>query len=882
MEPANVSRSSYVVEDGGGTGAKVSITRLNAPALPYTHVPGSLKQVRGNHAISRKRARQAQSPAATASGKPVSSALDHLPNFRSLEHPFRGSTAGSPSLDHVGSWPDYPRNIPPMTRAQSMQHIPGPLMVAQGDVLSRSVPGAPHNPLDDYQLFDADQGAAIQSPLIDQEACQLELPPLPAFPVLYRRPQQPQAHQASPAYSTAAPSHQSQGQWRQLRHAHPAESHQRPDGSSSTPAQHDHLFPMALLEGCEQAGLSDPPPHPITHPPRNPTPMTVREPSSPLLAQHVIAQEGQGRNSRQKTVNSSGIPSPGMVPPQPAQQDSSVPENHLHGCQNQALMDGAAGSGAPSAAHGQALGLRNLWYEAPGWDLRRAVTQPHELQQMAGDMRDAQASGPIASRCAGQVSNSLEEALILQSQEAARVAPDITAVPQNDFCAFNAALPQQSAYPHADLKPESHMQHVRRLQPAATYSQNTNPEPRRAASDPWSLLPGPPPDDALPWDAQPEPYAYARQPTWNASHPDGMHESALAESRVLLAPQDHVRSAVAAEQAGAGSQSLPAYLDRHVIVAQQEQASSSPRQAHIQAMQQSMRNQASLREPAGFRAMLTPLRHSADLEESLVQSARAMRSGSLQPPTNAAMSAHGQSSQTPGPLQPNDVNVSSNTAAQEQDMHAFPSRPARQALRTDLPSDRNGSGSTASASALDHHALRPLLPLFSLGSLNTADQHQGTHAATSALDHHHGPPLLLPIFSLDSLNTADQQPGHQDAALQEGPVVALPQAHRAFPYQPLCDDPHIPRETGMYDDEAFMQGGLLTSGAGPWSHSERLLPNPANLPRMHLLVWAPLFRPLNRHCSSMPAIANSDLMTTVARSRVLISADGLSAGKGRC
>ncbi|KAK9864800.1 hypothetical protein WJX84_010390 [Apatococcus fuscideae] len=286
MEPANVSRSSYVVEDGGGTGAKVSITRLNAPALPYTHVPGSLKQVRGNHAISRKRARQAQSPAATASGKPVSSALDHLPNFR-------------------------------------------------------SVPGAPHNPLDDYQLFDADQGAAIQSPLIDQEACQLELPPLPAFP---------------------------------------------------------------------------------------------------------------------------------------------------------------------------ALGLRNLWYEAPGWDLRRAVTQPHELQQMAGDMRDAQASGPIASRCAGQVSNSLEEALILQSQEAARVAPDITAVPQNDFCAFNAALPQQSAYPHADLKPESHMQHVRRLQPAATYSQNTNPEPRRAASDPWSLLPGPPPDDALPWDAQPEPYALLPNP----------------------------------------------------------------------------------------------------------------------------------------------------------------------------------------------------------------------------------------------------------------------------------------------------------------------------------------------------------------------------------
>ena len=166
-----LSRASYVVEDGGGTGAKVSITRLNAPALPYTHVPGSLKQVRGNHAISRKRARLAQSSAAKPSGKPARSALDSLPNFRaSLQDHSRGMRAGSSSHNYIPSRLNAPGDVPPITRAHSM-HIPGPIspmMLASGDVLSQSVPEAPHNPLDDYQLFAADQAPTVNSLLGEQ------------------------------------------------------------------------------------------------------------------------------------------------------------------------------------------------------------------------------------------------------------------------------------------------------------------------------------------------------------------------------------------------------------------------------------------------------------------------------------------------------------------------------------------------------------------------------------------------------------------------------------------------------------------------------------------------------------------------------------------
>lgn len=166
------SRSSYVVEDGGQTGAKASITRLNAPALPYTHVPGSLKQVRGNYAISRKRARQAHSPAAKPPGKPARSAFDSLPNFRpSVNNCARGMTSGPTSHNHLPSWLNSPGDMPPITRAQSMQHIPGPLspmMLAMGDVLSKSVPGPLHNPLDNYQLPDAERAASVQSLLCDK------------------------------------------------------------------------------------------------------------------------------------------------------------------------------------------------------------------------------------------------------------------------------------------------------------------------------------------------------------------------------------------------------------------------------------------------------------------------------------------------------------------------------------------------------------------------------------------------------------------------------------------------------------------------------------------------------------------------------------------
>ena len=73
--------------------------------------------------------------------------------------------AGALGHTHVPSRLNVPGDVPPITRAQSMQ-LPGPLspmMLASGDVLSRSVPGAPHNPLDDYQLYAADRAASMQS-----------------------------------------------------------------------------------------------------------------------------------------------------------------------------------------------------------------------------------------------------------------------------------------------------------------------------------------------------------------------------------------------------------------------------------------------------------------------------------------------------------------------------------------------------------------------------------------------------------------------------------------------------------------------------------------------------------------------------------------------
>lgn len=431
-----------------------------------------------------------------------------------------------------------------------------------------------------------------------QDAFQLELPPLPAFPGLHTQ-QQPAASHTQPGYGSAARSQQAPGQGPHAGQTYSPEAPGRQSSSATITGLSDSPSLVAPSINHNRPALSNPPPHPAMHPPRNPTPMSARMPMSPPRAAAAEApglahlwNEDPGwdlrRNPRQTPELQQFAEGMGRM------QRGPVSADHLPSQIPSALEEALSQAAARFSAEFAPVDSLQSQSAAPPHEaddsqrgIRHRPGRQHNQMQLVDEgfthstvLEGKEAPSDFRSGMHGSMPHNLvPEPYAHTARPAWRTTDDGAQESLPASCPLTSASKDQASW-------------IRDAGQAKGGSRSVPTFVDRHALGAQSADP-----------------ISQSIPAWMDRH---VLEAQAAEPMSHSWPACEDRHAIGAQSAEIMSHAMPAWEDGHVFGAERGEP-SSPRQASIEAMQLSMRTQAYL-------------------EEALIQSARETCSGSLRPP----------------------------------------------------------------------------------------------------------------------------------------------------------------------------------------------------------------------------------------------------------